>query len=205
MSRKLLKERNERVAARLVLPAGHTVVHFTAGKHAYHVLTRDLAGWHFVHAGRFQAKRARGQSGGAQFDPVPMTLCASQTSQLHQIPARYLRHLIVEGDQAHPLDAHADVLARTGTLLFAALRSRVERVLSRDGTHPARQLSRALRVRQRNEACAQREGSVWVLDGVGYVVQRAGDIHHLQGYLAPEEEWWVPPADLARVAVCLSA
>lgn len=204
MSRAILKERNERIAARLVLPAGHSVVHFTAGQHAYHVLTRDPAGWHFVHVGRFQAKRARGQSGGAQFDPVPTTLSAVQTSRLHRIPARYVRHLIVGGDRTHALDAHADVLARVMTTPYAALRHRVEGVLSRDGTHPARQLSRVLRMRQRNAQCARQVGSLWVLDGVGYVVRQSGDINHLQGYLNAEEEWWVPPEDLARVAVCLT-
>lgn len=205
MSRAALKQRNEQVSARLVLPAGHDVVHFTAGQRTYHVLTRDPAGWHYVHTGRFQPRRVRGRSGGALFDPVPMTLSAVHASRLHQIPARYVRHLIVEGDRTHPLDAHADVLARLGTASSARLRDAVDRVLSRDATHPARQLSRLLRVRRRNQQGARQEGSLWVLDGVGYVVRQVGTANHLQGYLDPVEEWWVPPEDLARVAVCLTA
>lgn len=160
-----LKDRNDEIRSRVVLPPRHVLQDLHVGKQQYTVLTTGPDGLTYAHAAPIQHNAQ-----GVRFSPHPITLTATDVRELILMPPTLLKQLVTRDDAAHPLAPHRDALAHVRREVLSPLRTRVAARLDAAPGERARRLSRRARVVQHARTQAQTPGTLWVYNSAACVL-----------------------------------
>lgn len=160
-----LKDRNEEIKSRLVLPPHHVLQDLHVGRAQYTVLTVGPGG--LTHA---LAARLTHTAQGVRFSPRPTALSATDVQTLLLVPPTFLKRLVRPGDADHPLAPHLDALTHVRRDVLSPLRRRVAACLDGAPEERARRLSRRVRLLQHARTQTQTPGSLWIYNSAACVL-----------------------------------